>query len=96
MQESVAIAFEERLKHRMQTLRVGPPLDKAIDMGAIVDQTQLQRIERYVEMGKAEGGVCWQSDVCCLQRVVFSHRHFLPVSSQPTLWLARRYLVLCW
>lgn len=63
VQESVAIVFEERLKRRMQTLRVGPPLDKAIDMGAIVDPTQLQRIERYVEMGKAEGGVCWQSDV---------------------------------
>jgi len=63
VQESIAIAFEERLKRRMQTLRVGPPLDKAIDMGAIVDPAQLQQIERYVEMGKTEGGVCWQSDV---------------------------------
>ena len=63
VQESVAETFEERLKRRMQTLRVGSPLDKAIDMGAIVDPKQLERIERYVEIGKSEGGSCWQSNV---------------------------------
>jgi len=40
--------------------RVGDPLDKAIDIGAIVAPVQLQRIEKLVEQGKAEGATCWQ------------------------------------
>src|SRR5258708_30721978 len=44
----------------MESLRVGDPLDKAIDIGAIVAPIQLQRIEKLVEQGKAEGATCWQ------------------------------------
>ncbi|MBO67101.1 MAG: aldehyde dehydrogenase [Acidiferrobacteraceae bacterium] len=61
VQESVAAEFESSIKRRMETLRVGSPLDKAIDMGALVDPIQLRRIQRYVEIGKIEGGICWQS-----------------------------------
>jgi aldehyde dehydrogenase (NAD+) len=39
---------------------VGPPLDKAIDVGAIVARVQLERIQRLVEQGVAEGATCWQ------------------------------------
>ena len=42
------------------TLRVGPPLDKAIDIGAIVAPVQLDRIQRLVSQGIAEGATCWQ------------------------------------
>jgi aldehyde dehydrogenase (NAD+) len=39
----------------METLRVGDPLDKAIDIGAIVAPVQLERIAKLVEQGVAEG-----------------------------------------
>jgi aldehyde dehydrogenase (NAD+) len=60
VQESVAQRLEQKLRARMETLRVGDPLDKAIDIGAIVAPVQLQRIEKLVEQGKAEGATCWQ------------------------------------
>jgi aldehyde dehydrogenase (NAD+) len=44
----------------MSALRVGPPLDKAIDVGAIVARVQLERIQRLVAQGIAEGATCWQ------------------------------------
>ena len=49
-----------KVRLRMSTLRVGPPLDKAIDIGAIVARVQLERIQRLVEQGVAEGATCWQ------------------------------------
>ena len=61
VQEGVASLFHERLKRRMETLRVGHPLDKCIDMGAIVAPVQLQRIERLVEKGVAEGAVLYRA-----------------------------------
>ncbi|QIG48664.1 aldehyde dehydrogenase family protein [Nordella sp. HKS 07] len=61
VQEGIAETFIARLKARMAKLRVGPPLDKAMDMGAIVDKVQLERIERLVKQGVAEGAHCHQS-----------------------------------
>ncbi len=46
VQESVAETFHARLKRRMDTLRVGDPLDKAIDVGAVVDPVQLRHDHR--------------------------------------------------
>jgi len=60
MQESVAEPLLEKVRLRMSTLRMGPPLDKAIDVGAIVARVQLERIQRLVEQGVAEGATCWQ------------------------------------
>jgi aldehyde dehydrogenase (NAD+) len=60
MQESVAEPLLEKVRLRMSTLRLGPPLDKAIDVGAIVARVQLERIQRLVEQGVAEGATCWQ------------------------------------
>jgi hypothetical protein len=60
MQESVAEKLIGKVRARMETLRVGPPLDKAIDVGAIVARVQLDRIRRLVDQGVAEGAVCWQ------------------------------------
>jgi len=60
MQESMAETLLGKVRERMSTLRVGPPLDKAIDIGAIVARVQLERIQRLVAQGVAEGATCWQ------------------------------------
>ncbi len=56
VQEGVAEGFHKKLKDRMDKLRVGDPLDKSIDLGAIVDPKQLQSITNLVEDGLKEGG----------------------------------------
>ncbi len=63
VQESVAEKLTKKLQARMSTLRIGAPLDKAIDIGAIVARVQLERIERLVKQGVAEGAICWQPEV---------------------------------
>ncbi|MCB1463981.1 MAG: aldehyde dehydrogenase family protein, partial [Nitratireductor sp.] len=60
VQEGIAAKFHDRLKARMEKLRVGDPLDKAIDMGAVVDPVQLGNIEARVAEGVAEGATLWQ------------------------------------
>lgn len=63
VQENVAPAFVEKIKARMQTLRVGHSLDKCLDMGAVIDGTQRETIDRYVELGREEGNEIYQIDV---------------------------------
>lgn len=60
VQEGVERVFMDRLKDRMETLRMGHPLDKSVDMGAIITERQLERIESYVEIGVQDGGQVWQ------------------------------------
>ncbi|MED5241024.1 MAG: aldehyde dehydrogenase family protein [SAR324 cluster bacterium] len=60
VQESVAEKVIERLKKRMAKLRVGDPLDKSMDMGAIIAPVQKERISNLVEQGKKEGAEVWQ------------------------------------
>ena len=60
VEESVSEDFLERLKRRIQTLRVGDPLDKNTDMGAINSAAQLARIQRLVDTGVGEGAELWQ------------------------------------
>jgi aldehyde dehydrogenase (NAD+) len=60
MQESIAETLMHKIRDRMSTLRVGSPLDKSIDIGAIVAQVQLDRIRRLVDEGVADGATCWQ------------------------------------
>jgi len=63
--ESVADRLVAKLRARMEKLRVGPPLDKAIDMGAIVAPVQLERIRTLVNAGVAEGATLWQPSWAC-------------------------------
>src|ERR1700722_3949394 len=63
MQESIAAALLDKIRDRMSTLRVGPPLDKSIDIGAIVAPVQLERIRRMVDQGVADGATCWQPQI---------------------------------
>ena len=58
VQEGVAEVFHRKLRSRMDKLRIGDPMDKSIDIGAIVDPVQLQSIKRLVDEGLEEGGHC--------------------------------------
>ena len=60
VQESVAEVLIAKVRDRMSSLRIGSPLDKAIDIGPIVARVQLDRIRRLVDQGVAEGATCWQ------------------------------------
>jgi aldehyde dehydrogenase (NAD+) len=62
MQESIAETLIGKIQDRMSTLRVGAPLDKAIDVGAIVAKVQLDRIRKLVDQGVADGATCWQPE----------------------------------
>ncbi len=67
LDERIAPQFTTRLTRRLHTLRVGDPLDKSIDMGAIIAERQLARSKHYVELGVAEGAQCHQSAVAMPQ-----------------------------
>jgi aldehyde dehydrogenase (NAD+) len=60
VQESVAEPLVAKLKRRMTTLRVGDPLDKNTDIGAINSRAQLDRIQELVASGEADGAEAWQ------------------------------------
>jgi aldehyde dehydrogenase (NAD+) len=61
VQESVADEVIAKLKDRMETLIVGDPMDKNTDIGAINSAPQLEKIESYLKIGKAEGAEMYQS-----------------------------------
>ena len=63
VQENVAAQLIQKLKNRMDHMRVGDPLDKCIDMGAIVDQSQWDTIDGWVKTGISEGAECYQPDI---------------------------------
>src|SRR5256885_828597 len=71
MQESIADTLLSKIRDRMSTLRMGPPLDKAIDIGAIVAQVQLDRIQSMVAQGIAEGAHCWQPQLALPSRGLY-------------------------
>lgn len=60
--ESVAEEVTERLKQRLSTLRVGDPMDKNTDVGAINSAAQLERITALTQAGQDEGATRWTSD----------------------------------
>src|SRR5215469_16752531 len=71
MQESIAEALVSKIRARMETLRIGSPLDKAIDIGAIVAQVQLDRIRKLVKQGVEEGASCWQPSTALPERGLY-------------------------
>ncbi|AVR95605.1 aldehyde dehydrogenase [Pseudoduganella armeniaca] len=64
VQESVEERFLKKLKARMDNLRLGSPLDKSMDIGALVDPIQRQRIHGLVEAARAEGCEVYQPSAC--------------------------------
>ncbi|RSN27961.1 betaine-aldehyde dehydrogenase [Amycolatopsis sp. WAC 04169] len=61
VQESIADELLEKLRYRVSTLRLGDPLDKNTDIGAINSAEQLAKIKGLVESGDAEGAQRWTS-----------------------------------
>jgi aldehyde dehydrogenase (NAD+) len=61
VQESIAEPLVDKLKRRMATLRVGDPLDKNTDVGAINSRAQLDKITELVASGEADGAQAWQA-----------------------------------
>jgi aldehyde dehydrogenase (NAD+) len=61
VQESIAVDLLAALKRRMALLRVGDPLDKNTDVGAINSAVQLDRIRQLSEIGEAEGAERWSA-----------------------------------
>jgi aldehyde dehydrogenase (NAD+) len=68
VQESIAEPLVEKLKRRMATLRVGDPLDKNTDIGAINSAAQLDRIRELVATGEEEGAEIFQPDCVLPER----------------------------
>jgi aldehyde dehydrogenase (NAD+) len=66
LEESIAEDFLERLRRRVSTLRIGDPLDKNTDVGAINSAEQLATVQRYIEVGRREGADVWQGAACDL------------------------------
>jgi aldehyde dehydrogenase (NAD+) len=64
IQESVEERFLAKVRARMDNLRLGSPLDKSMDIGALVDPIQRQRIEGLVESARAEGCTVYQPAAC--------------------------------
>ena len=60
VQEGVAAELTRKLRERMEKLRVGDPLDKAVDIGAIVAPVQLEQIDKLCKLGVEEGASMWQ------------------------------------
>jgi aldehyde dehydrogenase (NAD+) len=65
VQETVAPVLLDKLRARMEKLRVGDPLDKAVDIGAIIAPVQLEKIQRLVQQGVDEGAQMWQPSWAC-------------------------------
>ncbi|MDH6230900.1 aldehyde dehydrogenase (NAD+) [Mesorhizobium soli] len=63
VQEGIAEKFYAKLRARMATLRVGDPLDKSTDIGAVVSTEQLERIGALVAKGKQEGAEVFQPSI---------------------------------
>ena len=63
IQESIEERFIAKLKKRMASLRVGDPLDKAVDIGALVAPVQVARVRDLVKKGAEEGGQVYEPDI---------------------------------
>jgi len=66
LEESIADTFIERLKRRIEALRIGDPLDKNTDIGAINSQEQYNTIQKYIKIGVDEGADMWQGSACAV------------------------------
>jgi aldehyde dehydrogenase (NAD+) len=65
VEESIADRFLGKVKARLANFRLGDPLDKCIDMGAVVDPVQRARIDQLVCQSESEGGRVWRAPVTC-------------------------------
>ena len=66
LEESIAPSFLAALKRRVETLRVGNPMDKNTDIGAINSRGQFETVSRYIHIAKESGANLWQGSACGL------------------------------
>jgi aldehyde dehydrogenase (NAD+) len=86
LEESIADVFVSKLKKRMQKLRVGNPLDKNTDIGAINSEAELRKIGRLIELGKDEGGEFYEPQLAIPSKGYFQRPCFFNgLSSAATL-----------
>ncbi|MDP9495647.1 MAG: aldehyde dehydrogenase family protein [Actinomycetota bacterium] len=71
VQESIHDRFVDKLKRRLSTLRVGDPMDKNTDVGAINSRAQLEKITELVDSGRDEGAEMFQPDCVLPERGFF-------------------------
>jgi len=62
IQESVADKVIEKLKHRLNSLIIGDPMDKNTDIGAVNSKMQLDAINKYISIGLDEGATMYQPE----------------------------------
>ena len=74
--EGTAPVLVAKLKARMAQVRVGDPLDKNTDMGALVDRTQWLRVSGFVDRARAEGAEVFQA--CATEMPAGEHCYFPP------------------
>jgi aldehyde dehydrogenase (NAD+) len=86
LEESIHDVFVKKLSRRMEKLRVGDPLDKNTDIGAINSKEQLTKIQSLVKQGKSEDGSYFETS-CAIPKKGFFHRpaFFDKVSSSSTV-----------
>jgi aldehyde dehydrogenase (NAD+) len=65
VQEGVEAKLEAKLRARLETLRVGDPLDKSMDVGALASLEQFEKVTRLVQEGVEAGSSLWQSSSAC-------------------------------
>lgn len=70
-QEGIAERLAAKLRARMEALRVGDPLEKTVDIGAIIAPVQLDKIRRLVRQGEEEGATLWQPSWSCPEEGLF-------------------------
>jgi len=87
VQESIKDVFLRKLKRRMQSIRVGNPLDKNTDIGAINSKEQLEKIRSLVEIAKQEDGEYYEPAGLKLPSMGYFHKpcFFSGVASSSTI-----------
>ena len=88
IQESIHDEFIKKLQRRMETLRIGDPLDKNTDIGAINSKAQLEKIHSMVGQGVSEGAELW-APKCDLPGNGFWYAPTLMLGVSPTNTVAR-------
>lgn len=88
VQESIQDELLKKLKRRMESLRLGDPMDKNTDIGAINSKAQLDRITDLVNQGAQEGGEVW-SPACDLPTNGFWFRPTIITGVGPASTVAR-------
>ena len=94
LQESIHDQFISKLEKRMQSLRVGNPLDKNTDIGAINSKEQLDKITNLVNEGLEDGGELFQTECELPGNGSGLDHHYLQMFSHHIQLLEKKYLDL--